>query len=136
MRDTLKEIARNSSNWVELRMHDRRSLQVTVRKGVVESAASRRVSGVGVRVLVNGTWGFSATARLDRDGIAAALRDAKAAAEKSSGGKVKKVDRLADCELAVGDFSTGDASDVPIPGAHGREVHRVVGRRGRPRQRL
>ncbi|MFH1501541.1 MAG: TldD/PmbA family protein [Candidatus Eisenbacteria bacterium] len=112
MRDILKSIVSESKSWVELRLHDRRSLQVTVRKGVVESAASRRVRGVGVRVLVDGTWGFSGTARLTRQGIADAVRDATASAEKSAGGKVTKVERLADCALAVGDFSTGDASDV------------------------
>lgn len=112
MREILKEVVGNSKHWVELRLHDRRSLQVAVRKGVVESAASRHMRGVGVRVLVGGTWGFSGTARLDRAGIADAVRDASAAAEKSSTGKLTKVERLADCELAVGDFRTADASDV------------------------
>ncbi len=112
MRDILRGIIADSKHWVELRLHDRRSLQVTVRKGVVESAASRQVKGVGVRVLVDGTWGFSSTARLDRDGISAAVRDATASAEKSAGGKATKVEKLADCELAVGDFRIGDSSGV------------------------
>lgn len=112
MREILKEMTGNSKHWLELRMHDRRSLQVMVRKGVVESAASRHVRGVGVRVLVDGCWGFSGTARLDREGLAGAVRAATAAAETSAKGKVNRVEKLADCRLAVGDFSTCDASDL------------------------
>ncbi len=112
MRETLREIARNSERWVELRLHDRRSLQIVVRKGVVESAASRRVRGVGVRVLVDGCWGFSATTRLDRESVEKAVAAAEAAALESSVGKVNRVERLAECTLAVGDFRTGDPSDV------------------------
>ncbi len=112
MRDTLREVAGNSEHWVELRLHDRHSLQVVVRKGVVESAASRRVRGVGVRVLMDGCWGFCATTRLDRRGVEEAVGAAAAAAGKSSTGKVNRVEKLADCELAVGDFRTGDPRDV------------------------
>jgi len=112
MRDLLKEIAGSTGVWTELRVHDRRSVGVTVRKGVVESASSRRIRGVGVRVLVDGTWGFSATAGLERSGIESAVRDAIAAARRSSGAKAKKVERLAEGPLAVGDFRTADASDL------------------------
>jgi len=112
MRDLLKSIVADSPQWTELRVHDRRSLQTTVRKGVLENAASRKNRGVGVRVLVDGTWGFSSTARLDRDGILEALRDATASAEESSGSRATKIEKLQDCEFAVGDFRSGDAADV------------------------
>jgi TldD protein len=112
VRDLLKSIVADSAQWTELRVHDRRSLQITVRKGVLENAASRKSRGVGVRVLVDGTWGFSSTARLDRDGILEAARDATAAARESSGARATKIEKLQDCELAVGDFTSGDPDDV------------------------
>jgi TldD protein len=112
MRDLLKSIVADSARWVELRVHDRRALQITVRKGVLENAASMRNRGVGVRVLVDGTWGFSSTARLTREGILEAVRDATVAAEESSGSRTGKIERLQDCEFAVGDFRSGDPEDV------------------------
>lgn len=112
MRELLRTIAADAKHWLELRAHDRRSLQIMVRKGELESAASRKVCGVGVRVLIDGTWGFSSTARLDREGILEAVRDATSSAQQSSRGKANKISRLADCRLAVGDFKSGDAEDV------------------------
>ena len=112
MRELLKTIVGDSKHWLELRVHDRRSLQIAVRKGELESAASRKVCGVGVRVLIDGTWGFSSTARLDREGVLEAVRDATSSAKQSSRGKDKKVGELAPCELAVGDFRSGDANEV------------------------
>ncbi|MBN2564093.1 MAG: TldD/PmbA family protein, partial [Candidatus Eisenbacteria bacterium] len=112
MREILKAVARNAANWTELRVHDRKALQIMVRKGEVESAAFRKNLGVGVRVLAGGTWGFSSTDRLDRAGIELAVRDATLSAECSSVGRSKKIQALAECELAVGDFCSGDAADV------------------------
>ena len=112
MRETLKAIVAGARNWTELRVHDRRGLGISVRKGEVESAAFRKNCGVGVRVLVDGTWGFSSTDRLDRDGIEDAVREATRAAESSSAGRLRRIEELAPCELAVGDFRTGDAREV------------------------
>jgi len=112
MRDLLKQIIGQAPDWTELRLHDRRSLGVMARKGVIESAASRRMRGVGVRVLADGAWGFSATARLDRRGIEDAVVSATASARRSSRAKTNRVERLAECRLAVGDFRTGDSSDA------------------------
>jgi TldD protein len=112
MREILKAAAADAPSWTELRVHDRRGLQVAVRKGEVESAAFRKNCGVGVRVLANGTWGFSSTDRLDRAGIDAAIREATLSAEMSSAGRSEKIERLAECDLAVGDFRTGDADEV------------------------
>jgi TldD protein len=112
MRDTLRSIVSEQRGWVELRFHDRRQLTIDVRKGILEAANSITRAGVGVRVLSDGTWGFSSTARVDKDGIAAAVRDAVLSAESSSAGRAQRVERLADCELAVGDFVSGDADEL------------------------
>jgi TldD protein len=112
MRDLLKSIVADSHGWLELRAHERRALSVVVRKGVMESAAFRTVSGVGARVLVNGTWGFSSAASFERDAVLRAVRDAVEAATKSSSGRSKRVGRLQDCALAVGDFRSGNAAGL------------------------
>lgn len=112
MRELLKGIVADSKCWLELRAHERRGLSVAVRKGVVESAAFRTVSGVGARVLVNGTWGFSSTASFERDDILRAVRDAVAAAVTSSSGRSKAVGALQDCLLAVGDYRSGNAAGL------------------------
>jgi TldD protein len=112
VRELLKTIIAESRHWTELRAHDRRSFQVLARKGDLEAAVSRNVAGVGVRVLANGTWGFSSTARADREGIASAVTDAIVSAEKSFGGRASRVAGLADAQLAVGDFESGDVADV------------------------
>jgi TldD protein len=129
MRDLLKTIVADSTRWVELRVHDRRALQITVRKGVLENAASTRKRGVGVRVLVDGTWGFSSTARLDRKGILEAVHDATVSAEQSSGSRIGKIERLQDCEFAVGDFRSGDPEDVASHSAE-EKASLVVGTEG------
>ncbi|MBD3368019.1 MAG: TldD/PmbA family protein [Candidatus Eisenbacteria bacterium] len=112
MRELLREIVGNAKHWTEVRVHDRNALRLAVRNGVMESASSNKGSGAGVRVLVDGTWGFSSTARLDRESIERAVRDATLAAKGSAGGRKARVDRLADCEFAVGDFRTGDAEEI------------------------
>lgn len=112
MRELLRGIVGDSKCWLELRAHERRGLSVLVRKGVVESAAFRTVSGVGARVLVNGTWGFSSAASFERDDVQRAARDAVEAAAMSSSVRSKKVGRLPGCALAVGDFRSGNAAGL------------------------
>jgi TldD protein len=112
MRDTLRSVAGSVRNWTELRVHDRRALSILVRRGEVQSASYRKNLGVGVRVLAGGTWGFSSTDRLDREGIERAVHDATLSAESSARGRTEKIEALAECELAVGDFRSGDAADV------------------------
>ena len=112
MRDLLRTIVADAPQWLELRAHERRTLSVLVRKGVVEAASFSTVSGVGARALVDGTWGFSSAASFEREGVLSAARDAVVAAERSSAGRSSKVARLAPCALAVGDFRSGDAADL------------------------
>jgi TldD protein len=112
MRDMLKKALASAPGWTELRLHDRRAMQIAVRRGEVESAAYRKNCGVGVRVLADGTWGFSSTSTLTREGVEAAIREATLAAETSSAGRSERIERLADCTLAVGDFKSGNAEEI------------------------
>jgi TldD protein len=105
MRDLLRELARESMGYVELRYHDRRTHAVRVEKGRVETAQTNRRRGVGVRVLDEGTFGFASTSLTERAAIRAAIERARSAARGSSRFRKERVAGLAPAGLAVGSFA-------------------------------
>ena len=72
------------ASYADVRVVRRRDEQVTIKSGRVEAVASGENEGFGVRVLVDGAWGFASSHRLttaDADRIAAeAVRIARASA--------------------------------------------------------
>lgn len=97
----LKEIlARIPADYAELRFHDRRTNSVSVRKGEPETAQSNHVSGVGIRLLDGGRWGFSSTVGSERSDILRAAEDAATAARALPKRKVS----LARAKMAKGEF--------------------------------
>ena len=72
------------ASYADIRVVRRRDEQVTVKSGRVEAVASGENEGFGVRVLVDGAWGFASSHRLtpaDADRVAAeAVRIARASA--------------------------------------------------------
>lgn len=70
----------NRPYFVELRFHDRLTRSVSVDTGVLESVRSIRHSGVGVRVLVNGSYGFASTSVASKEAIDRAIDEAVRAA--------------------------------------------------------
>jgi len=89
------------SDYGELRYHERKALNIAVRQGELEAANSTVYSGVGVRALCHGGWGFSSTSRLDRDSIKAAIHDAISGARAAS---KKDTMKLGPARLARGRF--------------------------------
>ena len=90
---------------------------LTVADGRVDDLEAEESSGLGIRVLVDGRWGFAASAVLDparvRELAGRAVEVARAAA--AAGGEPV---RLAPAEPAVGTWSTPLARDpfaVPLP---------------------
>ena len=59
MFELLEDVLRASADWTELRYHKRISTSVLAEKGEVRSAKVDTFAGIGVRVLVDGAWGFS-----------------------------------------------------------------------------
>ncbi len=57
---------------------------VITREDKVQNVVNTESSGVGVRVIVNGTWGFAATSDLTKDGAAGAAAQAVAIAKANS----------------------------------------------------
>ncbi|TDK34105.1 TldD/PmbA family protein [Luteimonas terrae] len=57
---------------------------VMTREATVENVVNEESTGVGIRVIANGAWGFAATNTLDPDGVAAATRQALAIAKANA----------------------------------------------------
>jgi TldD protein len=89
-------------DYGELRFHERRSAQIAVRQGELETASSTVYSGVGVRAFYKGGWGFSSTSHLDKKGIKSAIHDAIRGAKASA--KKDRV-KLGEAKLAQGRFA-------------------------------
>ena len=70
--------------FVELRYHRKYSRSLSVEKGRVDQAKIAEHTGVGVRVLESGTWGFASTDRLEPGTIRRAIESARAAARASA----------------------------------------------------
>lgn len=87
------ERALPDEGWAELRYHDRQSRGVLASDGRIESASTKRHTGVGVRVLLDGAWGFASTSEL----TLAALKRAVAAAQEAARAAAKaRADRVPD----------------------------------------
>ncbi|MEZ4741727.1 MAG: TldD/PmbA family protein [Bdellovibrionota bacterium] len=94
MKHLLKTLADRQEGFVELRYHKRTSNSFLATKGRVDTANHSTIEGVGVRALVNGAWGFAATADLSEKAIAKTIENAKRNASsiaKLMGGKSKEV---------------------------------------------
>src|SRR5437764_12821437 len=69
MRDTARSAVdaatKAGADYADARLVTEESESLTVRNQEMEGIDRGRSDGVGIRVLVNGFWGFAATARLD-----------------------------------------------------------------------
>jgi TldD protein len=66
------------ATYADVRIHRRREEGVAVRDDHVESVSDRETYGLGVRVLVDGAWGFAAASRVE---VRAAQKAAQTACE-------------------------------------------------------
>ena len=71
------------ASFADARIERRQQNFVVTREQQVQNVVDTDSTGCGVRALVDGTWGFSASRRLTRDGVAAAARQAVAIARAS-----------------------------------------------------
>ncbi|MBL8859489.1 MAG: TldD/PmbA family protein [Planctomycetes bacterium] len=116
--DLLSEVlAQNAGGFVELRYHKKKTRAVAVEKGRVDTAQVTEHSGVGVRVLEDGTWGFASTDRLEASAIERAIQSARAAARASARARTERSDPLPQVALARGRFDSDgfdELSQKPI----------------------
>ncbi|MEA4882676.1 MAG: TldD/PmbA family protein [Clostridia bacterium] len=79
--------------------------QLSVRNGCVDQASSGSFSGLGVRVIVNGAWGFAATGCVDEAEAASVARKASDIARASAVAR-KHDAALAPAERVVAEWSS------------------------------
>jgi TldD protein len=102
------------ASYADARVVVRRSQVVGTRNRRVERLDDTETEGIGVRVLVDGAWGFACDRRLDDGGAQDAARKAVAFARAAPGGHVRE---LAAVEPARGEYRTvleRDPFAVPI----------------------
>ncbi|MFM8316063.1 MAG: TldD/PmbA family protein, partial [Deltaproteobacteria bacterium] len=102
--ELLEKTLAKSPYWTEARYHRRNSQSLSVQKGLVKQAKSNLTSGVGIRVLVDGAWGFSSTSDLTADSLERSLKLAIECAKSLSQLKKAQVKKLPESHLAKGEF--------------------------------
>ncbi len=116
--DLLLEVLTDTGEeFVELRYHRKRTRSLSVEKGRVDQAKISEHTGVGVRVLAQGTWGFASTDRFDKQAVRRAVESARHAALASASARRNKTSALPEVELARGLFElegTGELIARPL----------------------
>jgi len=114
--DLLQEVLdANAGGFCELRYHKKRTRSIAVEKGRVDRAQITEHTGVGVRVLEDGTWGFASTGHLDAGSIATAVEAARSAARataRSLGSDARRTPELPQTELARGRFDADGVDEL------------------------
>ncbi len=90
--DILEKLIEESTvDYAEARFHDREKNQIVIRKGEMEDIVHEHYTGVGIRVLHHGAWGFSSINTVDRPSLREAFKTAVKMAEAASLKKKEKV---------------------------------------------
>lgn len=101
----LRDLLSRAGHWTEIRYHNRRSRAISVRKGELVEMSSKHHGGVGIRVLIDGTWGFAASSDLSVSGLEHTLRQAEEMARALSSVKKRRVELATPDALARGAFN-------------------------------
>jgi len=83
-RRTVGLALRLGASFADLRLVREEGTSLLLQDGRADRLRSSRSLGAGIRVLVEGCWGFAASAQVDRRGLRAALEEAVAAARASA----------------------------------------------------
>ena len=67
---------RSGASYADVRVSERHEESLTVKNGALEAASSNLSTGFGVRVLVDGAWGFSGSAVMTRPEVERVTREA------------------------------------------------------------
>jgi TldD protein len=107
---------RAGADYADARFVERRTESLNVKNGALEAASSNLTAGLGIRVLVNGAWGFAGDARTEPDAIERLARDAVSIA-RASGRAAGDPVALDDTPPAVDTYRTPYVEDpfaVPL----------------------
>jgi TldD protein len=104
------------AGYADIRVVEQATESLTVKNGNLAEASSNRSAGFGIRVLVDGAWGFASSSRLEREEVARTAREAVAIA-RASGLATREPIALDDSPAAVGEYRTPFREDpfaVPL----------------------
>ena len=93
------------ASYAEARFVDERSRSLGTKNGKVSTAAEGETLGVGIRVIAEGAWGFSATKDLTREGVERCAAEAVAIAKASATVRTEPI-RLAPEAAAKAEWSS------------------------------
>src|SRR5215510_2751428 len=79
------------AEYADVRIAQYRSQSVQTRERRVQGLSDTETAGIGVRTLVNGAWGFAATADLSADSVTAIARKAVAQAKANRAALTKPI---------------------------------------------
>jgi TldD protein len=103
--------------YADARAVTRRVQNISTKNRQVDSIADGETEGVGVRVLVDGAWGFACDRRMSEEGAREAAQRAVAFARASAGRADRRRVVLAPVQAQTGEYRTEagrDPIDVPI----------------------
>jgi len=89
-----QEVAPAGVDYCSLRYAQERTEQLSVRQNIVQPLASGEDAGVMVTVVEGGGLGYGATSDLSREGLARAVKEARAWAQRSAGRSVVDFSKL------------------------------------------
>jgi TldD protein len=104
------------ASYADIRVNRYRRESITTRERQVQNVSRSTSRGLGVRVLVDGAWGFAATNRVQPDAARAAAEQAVAVARANAALASRKV-VLAPAESAITTWTSGfkrDPFEVPL----------------------
>lgn len=110
--EVLQQVMAAAHGFVELRYHGKSTRSVGVEKGKVERTQYRQRSGVAVRVLEEGGWGFAATGSLEPAAVAAAVERARRAGRAAAASRASHTKPPPPTELAQGSFDLAGIDEV------------------------
>jgi TldD protein len=117
MADALNAAKMAGAAYADVRVSRQRQNFVFTREQQIQNVVDTDTLGIGVRALVDGTWGFAATRLLTKDGAAAAAKEAVAIARASRLARDKAVEWLpspAYKDVTWKNAYTVDPWDIPI----------------------
>lgn len=112
MKQVLSHLIAKESGYVELRWHKRISNQFLATKGRVDVANHGVTEGIGVRALIDGAWGFAATADISEAAIQRAIGQAQANARLLAKARGKRKTDLGRGRLSTQDFKGEGFDDL------------------------
>ncbi|MDP8888365.1 MAG: TldD/PmbA family protein [Thermoproteota archaeon] len=111
--DSLRLLISSSrgATYVEARYQSRLSSEVNFTNGELERIRVVENAGCGIRVLVDGCWGFTSTSNISSESLKESLSQAISAARMLARTKKNKVNGLIESKMLTGTFRTAANGD-------------------------